>query len=138
MVIESNGSVRVGEKVRLATWNCGGLSFTQSELCSELGYDVLGLTETHDKGSLSTNRCFIKGDAAPKEDAYAGVALLLSDRMDKCVINSGSRGARIVFARFRVAPCNLFVVGVCVCVCSTQWQAQPLSRRHVNIGGRYT
>ena len=92
----------------------GGLSFTQSELCSELGYDVLGLTETHDKGSLSTNRCFIKGDVAPKEDAYAGVALLLSYRMAKCVINSGSRGARIVFARFRVAPCNLFVVCVCM------------------------
>ena len=34
--------------------------------------------------------------------------------MAKCVINSGSRGARIVFARFRVAPCNLFVVCVYV------------------------
>ena len=52
----------------------------------------MGLTETHDKGSLNANRCLIKGDAAPKEDAYAGVALLLSDRMSKYVINRVSRG----------------------------------------------
>ena len=59
------------------------VSFTQSELCSGLCYEILGLTETHDKGSLSANRCLVKGDAAPNEDAYAGVALLLSDRMSK-------------------------------------------------------
>ena len=69
-----------------------GLPFTQSELCSELVYDVLGLMETHDKASVSANRCLIKGDAAPNEDAYAGIALLLSDRMAEYVINRGSRG----------------------------------------------
>ena len=30
-----------GLKLNFATWNCGGLSFTQKELCRELNYDIL-------------------------------------------------------------------------------------------------
>ena len=33
--------IQVGDKIRLATWNCGGISFTQRELCIVLGYDIL-------------------------------------------------------------------------------------------------
>ena len=39
----------MGDKIKLATWNCGGLSFTQQALCVKLGYDLLALTETHDR-----------------------------------------------------------------------------------------
>ena len=64
--------IQVGDKIRirLATWNCGGLSFTQRELCSELGYDILALTETHDTGSLRPSKTFVTGDIAPKDDSY--------------------------------------------------------------------
>ena len=48
--------IQVGDKIRLATWNCGGLSFTQREICSELGYDILALTETHDTGSIRPSK----------------------------------------------------------------------------------
>ena len=48
---------------RLATWNCGGLSFTQRELCSEPGYDIVALTRTHDTGSLRSSKSFVTGEA---------------------------------------------------------------------------
>ena len=47
-------------------------------LCSELGYDILALTETHDTGSLRPSKTFVTGDIAPKDDSYAGVAILMS------------------------------------------------------------
>ena len=40
--------------------------------------------------------------------------------MAQCTLHSGRCGPRIVFARFKAEPCNLFVVGVCV----------PYSGRH--------
>ena len=106
--------IQVGVKIRLATWNCGGLSFTQRELCSELGYDILALTETHDTGSLRPSKTFVTGDIAPKDDSYAGVAILMSQRIARNVLYSGCCGARIVFFRVKASPCNLFVVSVYV------------------------
>ena len=44
--------IQVGLLLKLATWNCGGLSFMQREMCRDLDYDLLALTETHDKGTL--------------------------------------------------------------------------------------
>ena len=106
--------IQVGDKIRLATWKCGGLSFTQRELCSELGYDILALTETHDTGSLRPSNTFVTGDIAPKDDSYAGVAILLSQRIARNVLYSGCCSARIVFVRVKASPCNLFVVSVYV------------------------
>ena len=100
--------------LKLATWNCGGLSFTQRELCAELGYDVLGLTETHAKGSLPHRKHCLTGDAAPTGDPYSGVTMLLSDRVADSVMYNGCLGSRIVYARIRASPCNLFVVCVYV------------------------
>ena len=51
-------------------------------------------------------------EPAPKNDPYSGVALLLSDRVAKCVMHKGNNGSsRIAYARIRAKPCNLFVIG---------------------------
>ena len=84
----------------------------QREMCKELNYDILLLTETHDKGSLKGSRNFIPAEPAPKSDPYSGVALLLSDKTAKCVKFSGCYGSRIVYARIQASPCDLFVIGV--------------------------
>ena len=98
----ANGrNVSMGAKLKLATWNCGGLSYTQRELCAQLGYDILALTETHDSGQLRPTKHFLTGDIAPAEDKYAGLAMLLSDRAAGCVMHIGCRGPRIAFARIR-------------------------------------
>ena len=98
--------------IKVATWNCGGLSFSQREICKELNYDILVLTETHDKGTLATNRNFITAEPAPGDDSYSGVAILLSDRIANCVKFSGSCVSRIVYAKVQSTPCDLFVIGV--------------------------
>ena len=85
------------EQLRLATWNCCGLSATQKQLCSEMQYDILGLTETHDKGVIGGSLEFISADPVAENDPAAGVALLLSTRVSKCVLHSGCIGSRIVF-----------------------------------------
>ena len=100
-------NIRVGAKLKLATWNCGGLSFTQRELCTQLEYDILALTETHDKGNVRPSKRFTTGDAAPVVDPYAGVAMMFSDNVAKCVMHTGCQGSRIVYAMIRASPCNL-------------------------------
>ena len=97
--------IQVGLLMKLATWNCGGLSFMQREMCRDLDYDLLALTETHDKGTLQRKKDFICSD-------IAGVALLLSNSLSKCVLHNGSNSSRVVFARIRADPCNLFIIGV--------------------------
>ena len=104
----STEPIQVRDKIRLATWNCGGLSFTQREICSELGYDILALTEKHDTGSLRTSKTFVTGDIAPKDDPYDGVAIPMSQCIASSVIYSGCCGARIAFVRIKASPCNLF------------------------------
>ena len=84
------------------------------ELCSELGYDIQALTETHDTGSLRPSKTFVTGDIAPKDDPYAGVAILMSQRIASSVLYSGCYGTRIVFVRVKASPCNLFVVSAYV------------------------
>ena len=97
-------------RLRLATWNCCGLSPTQKQLCLEMDYDILGLTETHDKGALAGSSNFIPAEPAPADDCASGVALLLSQRMAKNVMHQGCVGSRIVFARFQAAVSNIFVI----------------------------
>ena len=77
------------ETIRVGTWNCGGLKFTTQELCRDLGYDVLVLTETHDNGSLTADSRFIPAEPAPENDSFSGVAIMLSERAAKCVVHSG-------------------------------------------------
>ena len=91
------------DQITVATWNCGGLSYTTRETMKDF-CDVLVLTETHDNGLLKANKNFIKGEPAPPEDSYAGVSFLLSDRVAKCVSHSGSCGPRITFIRINSSP----------------------------------
>ena len=108
--------IRIGctERLRFATWNCCGLSPTQKQLCLEMDYDILGLTETHDKGATAGSPNFIPAEPAPENDSAAGVALLLSQRMSKNVLHHGCIGSRIVYARFSGAVSNIFVICVYV------------------------
>ena len=71
MADQSTGTDTIGcaQRLRLGTWNCVGLSYTQRVLCDELGYDVLGLTETHDTGRLTASRRFVLGEPAPAGDS---------------------------------------------------------------------
>ena len=110
--VESKSQFKISKQLRLATWNCGGLKFTTRDMCKDLDYDVLVLTETHDKGNLKSSRNFITADPAPQSDPYAGVAIMLSDRVAKCVKHSGSCGSRIAFVEINAHPCNLFIVTV--------------------------
>ena len=84
----------------------------QREMCRDLDYNLLALTETHNKGTLQRKKDFICSDIAPQNDPFSGVALLLSNRLSKCVLHNGSNSSRVVFARIRADPCNLFIIGV--------------------------
>ena len=50
--------IQVGDKIRLATWNCGGLSFTQMELCNinlyQFGHCLLTMANDIATRRLST------------------------------------------------------------------------------------
>ena len=95
-LVNDNGDirhVRLGDTLKIATWNCGGLSHTQRDLCGQLGYDILALTETHDSGCIRSTKHLTTGDTAPRGDPCAGVAMLFSDRIaEKSVIHSGCCG----------------------------------------------
>ena len=106
--------VRCSSLLRFATWNCGGLSQSQKQFCAELDYDVLALTETHDTGKFTSSSRFIVADPVPDTDKAAGVALQLSERSVSCLMHKGCIGSRVVYARFRGAVCNLFVIGIYV------------------------
>ena len=84
----------------------------QKELCRELNYDILSITETHNDGKLKGNKNFIISEPAPINDPYSGVGLLLSERLSNCISFKGNFGSRIVYARINARPCNLFVIGV--------------------------
>ena len=68
----NNEHIRLGSLLKIATWNCGGLTQTTRKFCSELGYDILALTETHDQGTLSSNKICITSETSPVNDSYAG------------------------------------------------------------------
>ena len=83
--------IQVGDKIRLATWNYGGLSFTQRELCGELGYDILALMETHDTGSLRHSK-----QAPSASDTLAELETLLSKvNRHECVVFIGDSNAKL-------------------------------------------
>ena len=98
--------IQVGSLLKFATWNCGGLSFMQREMCRDLDYDLLALTETHDKGTLQRKKDFVCSDIAPQNDPFSGVVLLLSNHLSTCVLHNGSNSSRVVFAIIRADSCG--------------------------------
>jgi len=95
--VEDKAQFKISKELKLATWNCGGLKITAQELCRELEYDVLVLTETHDKGYLKRSRNYITVDPAPESNPYSTLAIILSDSKVECAKHSGSCGSRIAF-----------------------------------------
>ena len=80
---------RYQSNLKMAMWNCGGLTTTCRAMCEEKDYDVLTLTVTH-----CTN------------------TLVISDRMAGSLTYSGSVSSQILLARFRGRYTNLTVIVV--------------------------
>ena len=106
----TNISLSATSNLSMATWNCGGLSKIKKDLCSELNYDALCLTETH--GWRDDDPLTIYSDSPDKNDSWSGVAIVISQRVSKYIIGSGSIGSRITYVRLRGTACNILIVGV--------------------------
>ena len=92
-----------------------------------LDYDILALTETHDKGNLHPNKHFITGDVAPVGDPYAGVAMIFFGQCSEmCHAHRQPRGAYSICydQGVTVQP----VRGVCIC--APRWKTKPHIIRH--------
>ena len=96
--------------LKIGTWNCQGLSKVKKDLALSLDMDVLCVTETHKW--KDSDKSTIYSDLPPETDSWSGVALILSNRVIKYVISSGSIGSRITYCRLRGNICNYFIVGV--------------------------
>ena len=89
-----------------------------------LGHDVVGLAETHGheqqlKQLWGSKRMLVGGERTTDEDGRvldraAGVTMLLSTRMARCLLRQGSPagpcGPRILWAEFAAEPVNVVVV----------------------------
>ncbi len=95
----------------LRTWNCGGLSNFTMSICKDLGYYFLGITETH---GWNSDPHALYSARQPPWDKYSGCCIALSPRARRAVIHSGTVGRRIVFARLRGRPFNLFLICIYV------------------------
>ena len=102
--------------LRFACWNCWSYSNERHAYCKSLRYDVLALTELHNK---QNNSNFLSDfwvpsaqaavDAQGKStDPAAGVAILLSKRMRGHIKNSGYVGSRIAWVRINGPVCPIF------------------------------
>ena len=58
----SGGGLNFGDQLKIATWNCGGLTKTQLDFCKEYDYDILALTDTHDNNSIQIHHNFVKSE----------------------------------------------------------------------------
>ena len=106
-----------------ATWNCFSYSKERHDYCKRLQYDVLALTELHNRQKIIpeskqwiTSALSTKFLSGPKEgmfkDPAAGVAIMLSPRMEQHIHSSGFIGSRIAWVRFKGPTCHIFFVAV--------------------------
>ena len=86
--------------LKMAMWNCGGLTATCWGMCEEAGYDSLALTETH-CANPTHGRGLLMSAPTPVNDRFSGVALMISDRMAHSLTFSGSVSSRIILTRFQ-------------------------------------
>ena len=87
------------------------------------------LTETHNTGTLNSSKNFITSDLAPETDAFSGVAIMLSDRIAKCVTHRGCSGSQIVYVEIRAKLCNIFIIGVYIPQASRKEKPFPADTR---------
>ena len=108
--------------LRFACWNCWSYSNERHAFCKSLGYDVLALTELHNKqnnSNFASDLWVPSAQAAVDEqgkckDSAAGVAILLSRRMRRHIDKSGHVGTRIAWVRLRGPVCPIFFIVVYV------------------------
>ena len=94
----------------MATWNCGGLTKVKKDMIMDLKYDIVCLTETH--AWRDQDPSVFYSVLPSSNDKYSGTAIIISKRLSKYVITSGSIGSRIVYCRIRGIRTNIFVIGV--------------------------
>ena len=97
------GAIDVSTNLKIAIWNCGGLSNVNMEYCNELGYDILALMETHGR-QADPNAIYT--DTPLVEDRYAGCCFALSKRVRRAVMYTGALESRLIFACIRGLPTN--------------------------------
>ena len=105
-----NGHLSDAAILDIGTWNCHGLSKVKKDLAINLDMDILCVTETHKW--RDNDKLAIYSDLPPKTDGWSGVSILLSNRVSKYVISSGSIGARITYCKLRGNITNYFIIGV--------------------------
>ena len=114
--------VKKWHNLRFATWNCWSYSNERHDYCKSLGYDVLVLTELHNKQNHPNFASDLWIPSAQTEvdeqgkciDQAAGVAILLSKRMKRHKDKSGHVGSRIAWVRLRGPVCPIFFVAIYV------------------------
>ena len=94
-------------------------SYERHDYCRLLQYDVLGLTELHNlqEQKRSQSRTWVHSAVAEKKegknmDPAAGVAIMLSNRMDDKLLDEGHVGTRIAWVRIKGPVCNIFYIVV--------------------------
>ncbi len=97
--------------LRFATWNCCGLSNVTVSQCKDMGFDILALTETH---GWCADTSAIYSDDPAANDKHSGCRIVLSPLARRAVTHTGSIRIRIVFARIRGRPFNIFIICVYV------------------------
>ena len=96
--------------LRIATWNCNGLSKTKKDLAKEMDFDILCLPETHKYTDNDSHMLYAA--PPPDNDPWSGVSLMLSNRVRKYVTHWDFIGSRIVYCRLKGHTCNYFVIGI--------------------------
>ena len=102
-----------GSTIKVGCWNVRALSPATFEQCKAMKMDVLGLSETHDaKPHLrpGAGTTYLHGAPVTEEDPAAGVGILLSANMAKCVVAHGHDGPRHVWCRIRCADGIRFIL----------------------------
>ena len=107
-------------EITAATWNIQYLTFDKLEPVMEENYDMLALTELHDRPHEGWDldikypgRVFCS-DPSNSTDTAAGAAVLLSTRMAKRLISWQACGTRIVWVRIEGHTYNLIFIAVYV------------------------
>ena len=114
------------QQLSFATWNPRSLTYERFQYCKSLNYDVLALTElwrNQDRYQTRTKQLIVgeaklikkgpkKGQKRYPDDKAAGVAILLSSRMESKVMSFGSEGERVCWVRLRGPVYNLFIIAV--------------------------
>ena len=111
-MIYGSTSIRLSDacSLKIATWNCQGLSKIKKDIAKKLDKDILCLTETHKWRDRENDTIY--SDCPSEPDSWSGVALLINKRISRYVIDSGCVGSRITFCRLQGNITNYLVIGI--------------------------